>query len=36
VEADHEQLSGRVLRTPEPSEIQAPVDTQPIVELYSR
>ena len=36
LEADHEQLSGRVLRTPEPHEIQAPVETQPIVELYSR
>jgi small subunit ribosomal protein S4 len=36
LEADHEQLRGRVLRRPEPGEIQAPVDTQPIVELYSR
>jgi small subunit ribosomal protein S4 len=36
LEADHDQLSGRVLRQPEISEIQAPVDAQPIVELYSR
>jgi small subunit ribosomal protein S4 len=36
LEADHEHLSGRVLRQPEVSEIQSPVDTQPIVELYSR
>jgi small subunit ribosomal protein S4 len=36
LEADHDQLSGRVLRHPEIGEIQAPVDTQPIVELYSR
>jgi small subunit ribosomal protein S4 len=36
LEADHDQLSGRVLRQPEIGEIQAPVDTQPIVELYSR
>jgi small subunit ribosomal protein S4 len=36
LEADHDQLSGRVLREPEAREIQAPVETQPIVELYSR
>jgi small subunit ribosomal protein S4 len=36
LEADHDQLSGRVLRQPQTSEIRAPVDTQPIVELYSR
>jgi small subunit ribosomal protein S4 len=36
LDADHEQLSGRVRRRPEVREIQAPVDTQPIVELYSR
>ena len=36
LEADHDQLSGRVLRRPEVREIQSPVDTQPIVELYSR
>jgi ribosomal protein S4 len=36
LEADHDQLSGRVLRQPEIGEIQAPIDTQPIVELYSR
>jgi small subunit ribosomal protein S4 len=36
LEADHEQLSGRVLREPVAGEVQAPVDTQPIVELYSR
>jgi small subunit ribosomal protein S4 len=36
LEADHEHLSGRVLREPEAGEIQAPIDTQQIVELYSR
>lgn len=36
LEADHELLNGRVLRQPELGEIQSPVDTQPIVELYSR
>ena len=36
LEADHDRLRGRVLRQPEISEIQAPVDTQPIVELYAR
>lgn len=36
LEADHEQLAGRVLRRPQVGEIQAPIDTQPIVELYSR
>jgi small subunit ribosomal protein S4 len=36
LEADHDRLSGRVLREPEADEIQAPVDTQQIVELYSR
>lgn len=36
LEADHEQLGGRVLRVPESGEIRAPVDTQQIVELYSR
>lgn len=36
LEADHDRLSGRVLREPAASEIQAPIDTQQIVELYSR
>lgn len=36
LEADHDRLSGRVVREPEAGEIQAPVETQPIVELYSR
>jgi small subunit ribosomal protein S4 len=36
LEADHEQLRGNVIRPPEATEIQAPVDTQRIVELYSR
>jgi small subunit ribosomal protein S4 len=36
LEADHDTLRVRVLRAPEASEIQAPVDTQRIVELYSR
>jgi small subunit ribosomal protein S4 len=36
LEADHEQLKGRVIRLPEPSEIQAPIDTNRIVEHYSR
>lgn len=34
--ADHEALVGRVLREPQRSEIQAPVDEQLIVEFYSR
>jgi small subunit ribosomal protein S4 len=36
LETEHDQLSGRVLREPEAGEIQSPVETQPIVELYSR
>jgi small subunit ribosomal protein S4 len=34
--ADHDALSGRVLRLPRRDEIQTPVETQRIVELYSR
>ena len=36
LEADHEQLSGTVLRLPERDEIDAPVDEKLIVEHYSR
>ena len=35
-EVDHEELKGRVIRLPEPHEIQAPIDTKRIIELYSR
>jgi small subunit ribosomal protein S4 len=34
--ADHEALSGQVLRLPERDEIQSPVEEQLIVEYYSR
>ena len=34
--ADHDALTGRVLRRPRRDEIQTPVDPQRIVELYSR
>jgi small subunit ribosomal protein S4 len=34
--ADHDALAGRVLRLPRRDEIQTPVETQRIVELYSR
>jgi small subunit ribosomal protein S4 len=34
--ADHEALSGQVLRLPERDEIQSPVEEQLIVEFYSR
>jgi small subunit ribosomal protein S4 len=36
LEVDHEQLRGHVIRPPEAREVQAPIDTQRIVELYSR
>jgi small subunit ribosomal protein S4 len=36
LEADPERLEGRVLRPPRADEVQAPVDTRSIVELYSR
>jgi small subunit ribosomal protein S4 len=36
LEADHDQLSGRVLRLPERSEIDTPVNEQLIIEFYSR
>lgn len=36
LEADHEQLSGTVLRPPEREDIDAPVDEKLIVEHYSR
>jgi small subunit ribosomal protein S4 len=34
--ADHDALAGRVVRLPRRDEIQTPVETQRIVELYSR
>lgn len=34
--ADHDALAGRVLRLPRRAEIQAPIEPQRIVELYSR
>jgi small subunit ribosomal protein S4 len=34
--ADPDALSGRVVRVPERSDIQTPIETQPIVEFYSR
>jgi small subunit ribosomal protein S4 len=34
--ADHDNLQGRVLREPERQEIDAPVQEQLIVELYSK
>jgi small subunit ribosomal protein S4 len=34
--ADHDALTGRVVRVPERREIQVPVEPQRIVELYSR
>ena len=36
LEADHDNLSARVLKTPERSEIDAPIEEQLIVELYSK
>lgn len=36
LQADHENLSGKVLREPERDEIDAPVQEQLIVELYSK
>jgi small subunit ribosomal protein S4 len=34
--ADHDNLTGKVLRAPERDEIDAPVQEQLIVELYSK
>ena len=36
LQADHEGLSAKVLRTPDRREIAAPVQEQLIVELYSK
>ncbi len=36
LQADHENLGGKVLRTPERDEIDVPVQEQLIVELYSK
>jgi len=36
LQADHDNLSGKVLKTPERGEIDAPVAEQLIVELYSK
>ena len=36
LQADHENLTGKVLKTPEREEIDAPVQEQLIVELYSK
>ena len=36
LEADHDNLSARVLKTPERNEIDAPIEEQLIVELYSK
>ncbi|MGI9659476.1 MAG: 30S ribosomal protein S4 [Gaiellaceae bacterium] len=36
LEADHDNLSARVLKTPERKEIDAPIEEQLIVELYSK
>ena len=36
LQADHENLSGKVVRTPERDEIDVPVQEQLIVELYSK
>lgn len=36
LQADHENLSGKVIRTPERDEIDVPVQEQLIVELYSK
>ncbi len=36
LEADHDNLSARVLKTPERAEIDAPIEEQLIVELYSK
>jgi small subunit ribosomal protein S4 len=36
LQADHDNLTGKVLRFPESSEISAPVQEQLIVELYSK
>ncbi len=36
LQADHDNLTGKILRFPERSEISAPVQEQLIVELYSK
>ena len=36
LQADHDQLTAKVLRRPERAEIAAPVQEQLIVELYSK
>jgi small subunit ribosomal protein S4 len=36
LQADHENLTGKVLKWPERSEIDTPVQEQLIVELYSK
>jgi small subunit ribosomal protein S4 len=36
LQADHDQLTAKVLRKPERAEIAAPVQEQLIVELYSK
>jgi small subunit ribosomal protein S4 len=36
LQADHENLTGKVIRTPERDEIDVPVQEQLIVELYSK
>ena len=36
LQADHESLTAKVLRTPERREVAAPVQEQLIVELYSK
>jgi len=36
LQADHDNLTGKVLRYPERVEIAAPVQEQLIVELYSK
>ena len=36
LQADHDNLSGKILKMPERDEIDAPVQEQLIVELYSK
>jgi small subunit ribosomal protein S4 len=36
LQADHDNLTGKVLKLPERTEIDAPVQEQLIVELYSK
>ena len=36
LQADHDNLSAKVLKTPEREEIDAPVQEQLVVELYSK